>query len=95
MSDGPSPTPPPDASESSSEIREALYRGDKIQAIKLFRTRTGCGLAEAKNAMDKLEAELRAQHPGKFSAASSRQGCLSMLLAAGLLLVWFAWKSVG
>lgn len=95
MSDGPSPTPPPGASEPSSEIREALYRGDKIQAIKLFRARAGCGLAEAKNAMDKLEAELRAQHPDKFSAASSRRGCLGVMVAAGLMLVWFAWKRVG
>lgn len=37
-------------------IRSALAAGEKIQAIKLIRDATGLGLAEAKVAMERLEA---------------------------------------
>jgi ribosomal protein L7/L12 len=37
------------------EIDEALARGEKIQAIKLYRERTGVGLREAKEAIDSME----------------------------------------
>ena len=39
----------------SPEIQEALRRGNKIEAIKLYRELTGVGLAEAKEAMDRAE----------------------------------------
>ncbi len=35
-------------------IREALLRGDKIKAIKLYREQYGGGLEEAKEAIDKM-----------------------------------------
>jgi len=37
----------------SSEIRAALERGDKIAAIKLVRERTGLGLKEAKDLVER------------------------------------------
>ena len=39
----------------SSQIREALRRGNKIEAIKIYRELTGAGLAEAKQAVDRAE----------------------------------------
>jgi hypothetical protein len=39
----------------SPQIRDALKRGNKIEAIKLYRELTGTGLAEAKDAIDKAE----------------------------------------
>ncbi|MFN8385775.1 MAG: ribosomal protein L7/L12 [Anaerolineales bacterium] len=36
----------------SARVQEALRRGDKIEAIKLYRELTGAGLAEAKDAID-------------------------------------------
>jgi len=42
----------------SPQIQEALRRGDKIEAIKIYRELTGVGLAEAKRAVDNLEARL-------------------------------------
>jgi hypothetical protein len=39
----------------SPQIREALRRGNKIEAIKLYREMTGVGLAEAKQAIDRAE----------------------------------------
>ena len=37
------------------QIQEALRRGNKIEAIKIFRELTGVGLAEAKQAIDRAE----------------------------------------
>ena len=40
----------------SPEIRDALQRGNKIEAIKIYRELTGAGLAEAKRAIDQIES---------------------------------------
>jgi ribosomal protein L7/L12 len=37
------------------EIQDALRRGNKIEAIKIYRELTGVGLAEAKQAIDRAE----------------------------------------
>jgi ribosomal protein L7/L12 len=39
----------------SPQIQEALRRGNKIEAIKIYRELTGVGLAEAKEVIDKAE----------------------------------------
>ncbi len=51
-------TPPPPIGISSSihsEIERLLRSGQKIQAIKLYRERTGVGLKEAKDAVEAIE----------------------------------------
>jgi ribosomal protein L7/L12 len=55
-------------------IKAALFEGRKIEAIKLYREAANCGLADAKNAVDKLESDLRTASPEKFSTKTSRQG---------------------
>jgi ribosomal protein L7/L12 len=40
----------------SPQIQEALRRGNKIEAIKIYRELTGVGLAEAKQAVENLES---------------------------------------
>ncbi len=40
------------------ELKALLRRGNKIEAIKHFRTYTGFGLKEAKDAVDALEKQL-------------------------------------
>lgn len=42
----------------SPQIQDALRRGNKIEAIKIYRELTGLGLAEAKQAVDQLESRL-------------------------------------
>jgi ribosomal protein L7/L12 len=37
----------------SPQIQDALRRGNKIEAIKIYRELTGVGLAEAKQAIDR------------------------------------------
>ena len=59
------------------ELLSLLGRGEKIQAIKLYRERTGVGLKEAKDAVEAL-----AQRHGLTPKAT---GCAGLfLLALGL-----------
>ncbi len=56
--------------------------GQKIQAIKFIREKTGMGLAEAKAYVEALE---RGQHPAQAAhttaaTRTSRSGCLTMVL---------------
>lgn len=53
--------------ESMAQIKEALFQGRKIEAIRVYRECTGTGLGEAKPAVERLEAELRAAEPDKFA----------------------------
>lgn len=61
-------------------IKEALYRGQKIEAIKIYRDQTHLGLKESKEAIEKLEAELRSASPEKFTARTG--GCGGLVLLA-------------
>lgn len=75
-------------------VAEALFRGQKIEAIKLYRESRRVGLKEAKDAVEELEAGLRERSPEKFANPSSRTGCfaclqflLATLTIAGMLAV--------
>jgi len=70
----------PLSDEQLSAIKDALFQGRKIEAIKLYREATHVGLAEAKDAVEKLELELRKVSPGKFSTTPSGKGCLGVLV---------------
>ena len=41
------------------EVRGLLQAGRKIEAIKVYREATGAGLAEAKQAVERIEATIR------------------------------------
>ncbi len=75
------PLPP----EKLEEIRQAMYRGEKIAAIKLHRDCTGAGLKESKEAVEFLERELRKTSPEKFTVAPSGKGCLGVLATVALV----------
>lgn len=76
------------------KIKEALYAGRKIEAIKVYREARGVGLKEAKEDVEKLEAELRQRSPERFKAAAG-QGCLGMVVALGLAVGAFLWLGWG
>lgn len=59
----------PNPDEQAKRVREELFAGNKIQAVKFYRGQTGVGLKEAKDAVEKLEAELRASSPIMFAQA--------------------------
>ncbi|MFL6110155.1 MAG: ribosomal protein L7/L12 [Catenulispora sp.] len=71
---------------SRDPIHAEIFRGRKIQAIKLYREATGADLKTAKDAVESTESDLRARHPDRFTAPPSSGGCLTMLLLAPLAL---------
>lgn len=83
------PSSPEDHAE---QIKQALFAGEKIEAIKLYREQTKLGLAESKTAVETLERELRSTSPGSFTAPASK-GCGGMtsviLLCIGAGIWWF------
>jgi hypothetical protein len=83
------PTP-----EQRQAFAEALYAGQKIAAIKQLREWSGLGLKDSKDIIDRLETELRAAHPERFTAPKRSGGCLLMailLFPIGVAL-WFLWR---
>lgn len=46
------------SSRDREEMLELLRQGKKIHAIKIYRSFTGCGLKEAKDAVEQLESEI-------------------------------------
>jgi ribosomal protein L7/L12 len=54
-------------------IDQFIFTGHKVTAIKMARTSGGYDLAEAKDVVEKREAELRKKSPEKFVKAKS--GC--------------------
>lgn len=73
--------------EQWKQIKDALRAGNKIEAIKLYREFTSSPLVEAKDAIDKLEAEMRIAEPEKFP---KRTGCFGMIVA-GIAAVYCMW----
>ena len=65
--------------EQIAVIRDALFRGNKIQAIKHYREATGLGLAESKAFIDALEMRLRQAEPDQFAAAAKKAGCIGVI----------------
>jgi hypothetical protein len=78
------PTP-----EQRQVFADALYAGRKIEAIKQLRKWSGLGLKDSKDIIDRLETELRAAHPERFTAPKKSGGCLViaiLLFPVGVLL---------
>jgi len=77
----------PNPEDQASRIKEALFNGNKIQAIKLYREQTGQGLKESKDAVEKLEDELRISSPGQFKT-SAKTGCFSIIVVLVTVVIW-------
>lgn len=60
-------------------IIESLFAGRKIEAIKLYREQADVGLKESKDAVEKLETELRLSSRGHF-AQKRGSGCAPVIL---------------
>ncbi len=94
MSQQPNPT-------EMDRVNQALFAGRLIEAIKIYRSATGCGLKEAKDFVEALEARLRAEVPERFTAPPRKVteiragGCAAVLLviaAFGGALIWLLTK---
>ena len=77
-----------------TRIREALFRGQKIEAIKQYREGADIGLVDAKTAVEKLEVELRAASPERFTSPASGKGCLGVVLMACAVVIVGVLRSI-
>jgi hypothetical protein len=76
-------------------ISNAIYAGNKVEAIKLYRTATGKDLKDSKDAVEKLAADLEARNPAMFVRRRSQSGSLATLLfwgAIAAVIVYFVVK---
>jgi hypothetical protein len=87
-----------DTNEVLAPIQAALLAGRKVEAIKVYREATGKGLAEAKDAVEAMEAELRARTPERFQTPQQTTGCTAAViplffgLLGVVLLLWGLWQ---
>src|SRR5690348_11716925 len=55
-------------------IREEIFAGRMISAIKVYRQCTGLGLKEAKDAVEEMEKKLRLESPERFRVEQAEHG---------------------
>ena len=80
----------PISSNALAQVQAAIFNGQKIIAIRIYREDTGASLTDAKAAVEKLEAEGRATSPEKFQAPAARKkGCggICMLAVIGFIVM--------
>jgi hypothetical protein len=63
--------------EHLTAVSNAVYAGNKIEAIKLYRTATGKDLRDSKEAVEKLAMELEARNPAMFAKQRRQRGSLA------------------
>ncbi len=86
----------PNPESQAQQIKDAIFAGRKIEAIKLYREQTRSSLVEAKAAVERLEGELRASAPQSFSAVPQNKGCArtaAVMIAAATAGVWLLLRS--
>ena len=60
-----------------NEILDAIYKGKKLEAIKIYKLETGKDLREAKEYIEGLTNEIRKEYPEKFqNNLSGNGGCM-------------------
>ncbi|HKQ36504.1 MAG TPA: hypothetical protein VJ063_00420 [Verrucomicrobiae bacterium] len=82
----------PISSNALAQVQAAIFDGNKIEAIRIYRQDTGSSLSDAKDAVEKLEAEWRGSSPEKFKAPARRRGCggcLALVIVLGVLVAIF------
>jgi hypothetical protein len=71
----------------NEQIKDDIFNGRKIDAIKKYRAITREGLKESKDFIEALEVELRATSPEKFTVPPGRKGCGAAVLCVVLIVV--------
>jgi hypothetical protein len=69
------------------QIKSDLRAGNKIAAIKRLREGSDMSLAEAKSAIEKLQAELHEKDAANYPAPKVSKGCLSALVILLVIVV--------
>ena len=72
------------------QIESQIYRNQKIEAIKTYRSATGEGLKESKDAIDQFTVEMKKENPLKF--APEKPGCGATLFFLSLIpCLYYLW----
>lgn len=73
-SSGTSTTPPPplpqDTAQIDTQVKQLINSGEKIEAIKFYREKTGVGLKEAKDYVEGLEKLRERHHQGPLATST-------------------------
>lgn len=69
--------------EAAAQIEAALARGNKIEAIKLYRHAANCGLKEAKDAIEQMAPA----NPTASSNSRPKSNSLAFLLALIIIAI--------
>jgi len=77
----PSGAAPSLAADAMQEVSALLMAGKKIEAIRVYRTATGVGLKEAKDAVDALELQVNPTGVATRAAATGRVRRLAVMVA--------------
>jgi len=78
--------------DQAAQIGSALESGNRIEAIKLYRSFTGSDLKTARDAIEALGAGLLQRQPEKYAKLAQARGCatraamFALALAAGIVL---------
>lgn len=78
-------------------ISSEIFRGHKLEAIKLYRQGTGSDLKDSKDFIEQLTQRLREEKPESFSADAKGSGCSSqagVMLTAVIAIAYCAWVLV-
>ena len=81
--------------EQLTAISNAIYSGNKIEAIKLYRSATGKDLKDSKDTVEKLVAELEVSNPAMFAQQRRQSGSLAALVfwgAVAAVIIYFVVK---
>ena len=80
------------STEENEAINDALLRGQKIEAIKLYREASGNDLKASKEFIDALSVKLADQDPEKYAKLAKGSGCASVILITlGLSIFGLSW----
>jgi Protein of unknown function (DUF3592) len=85
----------PIPADGGDNIRAAILAGRKIEAIDLYRRRTGVGAEEAREYVEAVERELRGTAPDQFAACRAVRGRLIRGFAVGFVLFGAMWVAIG
>ncbi|PQO34640.1 hypothetical protein DTL21_14125 [Bremerella cremea] len=70
---------------SLEDIKKLLREGQKIQAIKLLREESGCGLKEAKDQVDAIQAKMIADGEQLPKATGCMGAAVILVVGLGML----------
>lgn len=77
--------------EQTRSIHDAIYTGDKIEAIKHYRIATGMDLKDSKEAVEKLTEKLKEQNPARFARPRRQSSSLAILVFWGTVVALVAY----